>query len=203
MIHIDQETYKIDEESYIKKTCNKKQIIIASSLRKDNYHIVRLSNRLTAKRRWNTFTISRDGMIYQHYDPKHYYTNFLRIGVKEADMYSISIVLENMGALTKIPENGYVNGLAEECEKKFVGQKKFLGQKHWEIYPETQLESLAELCKKLCKDFNIPLKIIEFQHAHEKIMDFKGIIFKSNYFENSNDVNPFLNIEKLNELITK
>lgn len=201
MIHIDRETYKIEEDSYIKKIHNKKQIVLASSLRKNNYHIVRLMNRLTNKKRWNTFTISRDGTIYQHYNPK-YYTNFLKIGMKEADMHSISIVLENMGGLLETSEGEYVNTLNEICEKEFVGKKKFLGQKYWEIYSEVQIKSLVNLCKKLCNDFDIPLKVIEFHHMHEKIMDFNGIVFRSNFFDNSNDINPFLNIEKLNELIT-
>lgn len=201
MIHIDQETYKIQEDSFIKKIYPKKQIVIASSLRKNNYHVVRLLNRLTAKKRWNTFTISRDGKIYQHYDPK-YYTNFLKIGVKEADMRSISIVLENMGGLFKTSEGEYLNSLNETCDIEFVGKKKFIGQKYWETYPQIQLENLAKLCKILCNEFDIPLRIIEFHHTHEKIMDFNGIVFKSNYI-NNNNVNPFLNIEKLNELITQ
>ena len=201
MRHIDQQTHKVEDYNFVKSINDKKQIIIASSLRKSNYHILRLKSKNRGRHtRWNCYTISREGSVYEHFNPK-YYSNYLDI--KKADKQSIVVVLENMGSLLKTPDGMYLNTLNEVCDNEFVGEKKWLGQKYWEIFPEVQLENLAGLCKVLCKKFKIPLKVIEFHHPHEKILDFTGIAFKSNYFENSNDVNPYMDIEKLNDLLTQ
>jgi len=66
---IDKTTYKVKEINYHKTQIAKTQIIIASSFRKDNYHITRLLHKEFGKtKKWNTYTINREGRIFQHYD---------------------------------------------------------------------------------------------------------------------------------------
>ena len=68
---IDSSTYKVKEENRYKTQTPKTQIVLATSLRKDSYHITRLLHKDFGKtKKWNTYTISRDGIIYQHYDNK-------------------------------------------------------------------------------------------------------------------------------------
>ncbi|MFW6272269.1 MAG: N-acetylmuramoyl-L-alanine amidase, partial [bacterium] len=147
---------------------------------------------------WNMFTISRDGEIYQHFDPK-YYSKY--IGDKNGNKLAITIVLENMGSLIKLDDDRFVNWLNEPCEKKKVVERKWVGYTYWENIPEIQLKKTAELCSKLCNDFVIPKTCIEFRHYHKDIKKFKGIVFRGNYFDDSGDLNPLFNINKFSEML--
>lgn len=199
MIEIDKSSFWIKEINRYKTQSQKTQIVLASSLRKNNYHVIRLQHKDFGKtKKWNTFTISRTGIIYQHYDPK-YYSDFM--GVKEGDKQSISIVLENMGCLFESPSGRYINWIDEECDKGNVGTKKWLGYNHWEKYSDVQIESTIQLCEKLCNEFNIEKKLIDFNHYHKDSSKYKGILFKSNYVEDSSDINPLFNIVKFNNTI--
>ena len=109
MLKIDNETYRIKDTCRYKTQIAKTQIILATSLRKDSNHIIRLLHKDYGKtKKWNTFTIARTGIIYEHFDPK-FHSDF--IGIKEVDKKSISIVIENMGCLFKTPSNKYINWL--------------------------------------------------------------------------------------------
>jgi N-acetyl-anhydromuramyl-L-alanine amidase AmpD len=196
---IDTTTYEVKGVNLHKTHCIKTQIIIAMSLRKNSYHIIRLKNKeFGNSKKWNTYTISRDGTIYQHYDPK-FHTDFL--GIKEADKQSISIVLENMGCLFRTSTNKYINWLNEECDKKNVVAFDYMGYNFWEQYSNEQIESTVQLCKKLCEDFNIPNTSMEFFPYHKDTIKFKGIVFRSNHIEDSSDINPLFNIDKFNEML--
>lgn len=198
-MHIDKETYKISGNNHYKSKTKKSQIVIGSSLRKDNYHIKRLQHKDYGKtKKWNTFTISRDGTVYQHYDDK-YYSDFL--GLKEGDKKSISIILENMGCLFETSSGKYMNWLNEFCDKNLVVEKEWLGYDFWEKYRDEQLESLVNLINILCDKHNIPKKFIEFHTYHKNTHKFKGIVFKGNYVEDSSDINPLLNIDQLTEML--
>ncbi len=196
MLQIDRETHKISEINRYKTTCPKTQILIASSLRKNDYHITRLKHKDFGKsKKWNTFTISRDGKIFQHYDAK-YHTDFL--GIKEADKQIISIVLENMGWLYQA-NNKYINWLNEECDNINVLEHNYFGYRFWEKFTEVQMNSLLNLCISICNEFGIPKNAVDFNHYHKDIIKFKGIVFKSNYIEDCSDINPLFNIEEFNK----
>ena len=199
MMHIDSNTYGIEEKNYHKTQSTKTQIILATSLRKGNNHIFRLQNKDYHKtKKWNTYTVSRTGEIYQHFDPI-YYADFL--GVKEVDKKSISIVLENMGCLFVTPNDKYINWINEVCETQNVEEKEWSGYKYWEKIPEDQIESTVVLCRRLCDDFVIPKTCIEFHHYNKEIHKFKGIAFRSNYIVDSSDINPLFDIQKFNEML--
>jgi hypothetical protein len=159
MVNIDKKKHKIANINYYKSKYKKTQIIIAFSLRKDDYHLKRMYHKeFGISKKWNTFTINRDGVIYQHYDPK-YYTDF--INKKKIDKQSISIILENMGALIK-HDNKYVNWVNEVCLDDNVKEFRWMGDKYWEIINSKQYNSTIELCNKLCDDFNIKKKCHRF-----------------------------------------
>lgn len=198
MKHIDKETYKIKQENRYKSKPKKTQIIISFSLRKSNYHIVHLQHKEYGKsKKWNTYTISREGEIFEHYDPK-FYTDFM--GIKEVDKKSISVVLENMCSLAK-DGNTYINWLNEPCPEEKVKNKNFLGLKYWESFSEQQFESTVSLCKDLCNQFNIEKKAIDFHHYNSSVNKFNGIVLKSNYIENTSNINPLFDLEKFNEML--
>lgn len=196
---IDKKTYKIEPINYYNVDYSKTQIILASSLRKNSNHLIRLKHKDFGKtKKWNTFTITRNGLIYQHYDPKKY-TDF--IGIKKVDKQSISIVLENIGYLIENSNSDYVNWINEICDKDNVFERKWMGYNYWEKFTDKQIITTVELCKKICEDFNIEKTLIEFRNYHKDIAKYNGIVFKSNYYEESGDVNPNIEIPKFNELL--
>lgn len=198
-MHIDKETYSILEDNHYKTITPKTQIIVGVSLRKDNRHITRLQHKEHGNsKKWNTYTISRDGTVYQHYDDK-FHTDFL--GIKEGDKRSISIVLENMGSLYQLESRKYINWLNEICEPEHVIEKEWLGYYLWEEFSEIQIKNLILLCEKLCKKHGIPKVFIDFNHYHKEIHKFRGIVFRSNYIEDSSDMNPLLDGNELNEML--
>lgn len=198
-MNIDKTTFKATPENYYNPDGVKTQIVIGFSFRKDHNHILRLQNKDYGKTKtWNHFTIARDGIIYQHFNPKKH-CDF--IGKKEADKKTISIVLENMGFLYS-ENNEYWNWLNEYCDVENVGIKKFGLFNHWEIFSQDQINSLVELCDNLCIEFNIPNNSIDFDVYNKGVVKFKGICFKSNYFEVGN-INPLFNLDEFKELLNK
>jgi len=198
-MHIDKETHKTTTDNHYKTKIAKTQIVIGLSLRKDDYHLVRLKHKEYGKtKKWNTYTIGRDGKVFQHYDDK-FHSDF--IGVKAGDKQSISIVLENMGNLFITPDGDYINWLNEPCDIDDVVEKEWLGYEHWERFPDVQLEALVKLCKLLCVKHNIPKICVEFNTYHKDISKFRGIVFRSNYIEESSDLNPLIDIDKFNKML--
>ena len=199
MKRIDRQKHKVDEKNRYKTITEKNQIIIALSLRKSDFHINRLSHKEYGNtKKWCTYSVNREGKVFEHYDPK-YYSDF--IGSKQIDKKSISIVLENMGSLVKDDDDHYISWLNEVCPNDRVIEKKWMSQKYWEIFDDEQLKGVVSLCKKLCKEFKIPKKIIEFHQHHKDTIKFEGIVLKSNYYEDSSSINPLFDIVKFSELL--
>lgn len=195
MVKINKQEHKIPENNYYKSPTKKSQIIIGLSLRKNDYHIKRHYHKEYGfSKKWNTFTISRGGEIFQHYNPK-FYSDY--IGSKAIDKKSISIVLENMGALQINNDGEYINWLNEVCESYNVIEKRWMGQRYWECITNEQIESIIGLSKYLCDEFNIQKNVIEFHHYHKDLVKFNGIVLKSNYFEDSNNISPLINLNEI------
>jgi hypothetical protein len=198
---IDTNTYSVNDNNYYHEVYNKNKIILAGSLRADNNHIIRLQNKeLGQTKTWNTFTISREGIIYQHYDPK-YYSDF--IDNEEIDKYSISIVLENMGAVYKNEQNILVNLIGEICSGDNIIKKSWNGLLFWDCYTNKQFDSTILLCKKLCTDFGIENKTIGFNNYHKDALKYEGILSRSNLSDEFTDLNPSFNFLKFKEEIEK
>lgn len=201
MMRIDSETYKVKEINCHKTKTLKTQIVLATSLRKNGYHIIRLTHKEYGNtKKWNTYTVSRSGVVFQHYNEK-YYTDFL--GIENADKQSISIVIENMGCLFKTHEGKYINWLNEICDEKDVVMREWLGYSYWERFNNDQIKNVVQLCKQLCDKYDIPKTCVDFRNYHKDILKFKGIVFKSNYVEDCSDINPLFDIPGFNEMLSK
>lgn len=198
-MHIDSEKYAINEKNYIPDNYSKNKIIIGISGRKDNFHIIRLKNsEYGNSKKWPTYSINREGLIFQHFNPE-YYSNFTEI--EEIDKNSISIVLENMGSLLMNENNQYVNWLNETCNPNMVVNKKMLGYSYWEKLSTKQLYTCSNLCKMLCEKFNIEKNVITFHYYNENMISFNGIATFSNFINETNNINPLLNLNKLQEMV--
>lgn len=194
-MEIDKKTYKVKRDNYYITKHKKKQIILAGSLRKDNFHIKRLQKKDYGKsKKWPTYSISREGKIYQHFDPK-YYSDFM--GIKNVDKHSISVVLENMGMVFFDYEaNTFLNSLHEKCEEDNVYEKNWRGYSYCESYTEKQYDSLFFLCVGLCDRFNIPLDSLGMNVIHDEAPNFNGIVTRSNFDVEYTDLNPSFNFTR-------
>lgn len=198
-MHIDKVSHKVSSENRYKTKTAKTQIVLATSLRKADNHITRLKHKEYGKtKKWNTYTIARNGTVFQHFDSK-FHADFL--GIKIGDKQSVSIVLENMGYLFETPDGKYINWLNEVCDKKNVVELEYMGYKHWEKITSEQLESVVLLCREVCEAHNIPKVCIEFWQFHKDISKFRGVVFRSNYDDDSIDYNPLLEIPKFTEML--
>lgn len=197
---IDTETYKLSDNNYHKESYNKTQIVIGHTYRNDMLHIGSWLNRLNGKyKKTATFTISKNGSVFQHYDPK-YYSTFID---NEQDKASISIILENIGWFKKDTMiDKFVDWLGHNYKRQpdEVVMKKWRNYTYWDKYTEEQMESLRELVTKLCEEHNISKDFIGHNVYDENVDLFKGITFRSNYYQESTDVSPAFDLDLLKTL---
>lgn len=192
---IDTETYQLNKTNFYKKIYTKTQIVIGHTGRKDMRHFDAWLNRRNGQyKKTAAFSIDKDGVVYQHYDPK-YYSDF--IGV-EQDKCNISIVLVNCGWLKLNEMNKYVDWLGHIYSKSTkIVEKSWRDYRYWYPYTEEQYLSLKKLTDHLCQDFSIKNKIIDNNVYDEDVDLFKGITFRSNYDKELTDVSPAFEIEKI------
>ena len=93
---INKDYYKIIDNSVSQ---NKTQILLTHTASTLEHHLLKITNRFNGKYTYLPhYTISLDGIIYQHLDPKSY-TNYFSDEVINAQ--AIIIILENVGWLTR------------------------------------------------------------------------------------------------------
>lgn len=194
MINIDNKTYKT-EKGFYKAKYEKEQIILGGSLRKDNYHIKRFETKDGGKSKsWCTYSIDREGNIFEHYNPK-YYSDYM--GDKEIDKKSISIVLENMGMLFyDFESTKYLNWILDECQPNLVFERKWNGHTYWEQYTEKQFISVVGLCDYLLEEFVIETDSLGFNVFYENTKNFQGVVCRSNYDSDYTDLNPSFDFKR-------
>lgn len=194
---IDREKYKISDKNYYKEEQPKSQIILASSNRKSNNHLLRLlkkDNGLTTA--WNTYTITREGIIYEHYNPV-YCSDYMRN--YDLDIKSVSIVLENMGPLLYNEDRElFFNDLNESFDgtESDVFMKEWRGYKYYEPYTKEQYNATVFLCRLLCLELNITDDSYGHNAFEDNSVYFNGVVSKSNLDVNSSDLNPSFDFKK-------
>lgn len=202
MINIDKKKYKIGEDNYIKKKTKKDLIIIGDTCRSDSNHIIRMQQKdFGNSREWNTFTISRDGKIYQHYNPD-YYSNYS--GDSKIDKRSISILFENMNYLNVVDDK-YFNWINEECKDiNNIYKKYWKSGYYWEKYTEEQYISFVDLLVDLFDKYkDIPNRIIPSNIYESESYTYKGVLSRSNISKEEVDVNPSFDYKRVVTLLSE
>lgn len=202
VLSLDKDTYKLESKNFYSVKNKKTQILIGGSLRKDSNGILHLLKKdFGYTKRWPTFTITREGVIYQHFDPSCY-SDYM--SVKDIDKKSISIVLENMGMVSYNYEREcFLNWANEECDGDLINEKLWKNYRYWETYTNIQYESLAALCLYLIKEFDMKLDAIGHNVFETEIdlTTFQGILTRSNYDAEYTDVNPLFDFQKFLKLL--
>lgn len=197
---IDTETYKLTEKNYHKEVYDKTQIIIGHTYQKGMLHYANWIYRLNGKnKKTANFTITKEGTIYQHYDPI-YYSSFVN---QQQDKASISIILENLGWFKKdTMVDRYVDWLGNSYRKnnEEVLNKRWRNYSYWDRYSNEQMKSLTDLISSLCQSYNITKDFVGHNVFDENVDLFKGITFRSNYYQESTDVSPAFDMEILKNI---
>tara|TARA_Y100000389_G_C17466234_1_gene525889 strand:+ start:245 stop:847 length:603 start_codon:yes stop_codon:yes gene_type:complete len=195
-MNIDKKTYLLPEKNYYKAEYTKKQIVVGHSGRKNMYHYSSWINRLNGEyKKTASYTIDKDGKIYQHYDPK-YYSDYVTI--HDMAPFTIPIVLTNVGWLNRDNLNDrYYDWLGHSYIKEDdeVTYSKWRNHSYWENYTNEQLNSLRNLTDYLCDEFNIKNDCIGHTVFNEDVDIYEGIAFKSNYYQESTDISPAFDME--------
>ncbi len=197
-IQIDKRTHKVGINNYYNIKQKKTQIILGDSHRSLSNHINRLKKKdFGLTRKWPAYTIRRDGKVFQHFDPQFYNDVMSN---KEVDKKSINIVLENMGALYfNYKDNTYVNWINEVCEESLVFERLWKNHRYWEGYTDEQIDSTIKLCVILCKEYGIVQDSVghnSFMDVDEPAIGYEGILTRSNYNSELNDLNPAFDFRK-------
>ena len=190
MLNIDSESYQLPIHNYVNLETDKKQIIIANTFNNDMKHYVGWLNRYNGLyQKTAAYTITKDGKIYNHYDPK-YYSKFMWANM--LNRQSIIILLENEGWLLKSNENNeYINWIGDIYNKeKGIVEKRWRGYMYWASYTEKQIVSLELLVKALCDKFNIPLFVVDHNTKIDNIAIHSGVFYKSNFEKFYTDPTP-------------
>jgi len=189
-MNINNHTYKLSTDNYIKNRHSKHQIVIGSTLSENMNHVNGWKTRCGGKfKRTAPFTIDIYGNIYQHYPPE-FYSEFFGIG--GIDEHVIPILIENEGWLVKDIKNGeYINYVGNIYNRKeSVIEKNWREQKYWAPYTNEQVDSAIGLCKYLCKMFGIQLQIVSHNTKFDGIYDYNGIVYRSNFNKQYSDLSP-------------
>lgn len=185
-------THILGENNYYRSEYPKSQILIGNTFASGLSHFSRWQTRLNGKYKQTTpFTITKDGVIYCHYDPKHH-SDF--IGIEEIDRYIIPIVLENEGWLIKDSDSErYINWVGDIYnEEDGIIETRWRNHRYWSPYTNEQIESLIKLSKYLCERFDIPLEALA-HNTKAEVQFFEGIAYRSNYSKYYTDISPAFN----------
>jgi hypothetical protein len=196
---INKEKYKLPNNNYHEVEYPKSQIVIGHNGRKDMRHFEGWVNRRNKKSTdTSNFTITKSGLVYQHFEPK-YYSDFLGV---EQDKGNISILLVNEGWLKEDNiHNIYIDWLGHTYSKKTpVINQMWRGHHFWVKYTDEQMISLKELLNYLCDEFDIKKECVGNCVFNEDVDIFNGITFRSNYNQNITDISPAFDMDKLKEL---
>lgn len=201
---LDEKTYVLSENNYIKEETKKTQIVIGHTFNDQMKHFFGWKHRYNGKyKKTAAFTIDAAGFVYKHFEPK-FKSDFFNSD--DLNDKSIIILLENYGSLSKdVEKNQYITWLGDIYNKpKEVIDKRWRNNKYWDSYTTEQFNSCLELIKDLCDEFNIPKKVISHNTKIDNFFDYSGVLYKSNLDKNFTDLNPSWGFEifkeKLEEL---
>lgn len=196
---IDFKTYKLLKENYIEEEAKKNKIVLCNSFNTNMNHYFGWLKRSNGNyKKTAHFTISSDGIIYQHFDT-NYRSNFLKETNLNAN--SIIIVIENIGFLEKAPNNSLITIFGDIYKGDNISEKKWRNFEFWEGYDNKQLLALGKLLIDLCDKHEIELKIPENNLKLDNIYNYNGILYRANIDKKYTDLNPNWDFKKLKQKI--
>jgi N-acetyl-anhydromuramyl-L-alanine amidase AmpD len=192
---IDSKTYQLNEKNYVRKESVKNLIVLGHTNNSDMKHFIGWQTRLGGKyKKTAHFTISKKGVIYQHFDAKYSTKYFSNQSLNDR---AIIILLENEGYLNKDSKtNEFITWLGDIYkEKNNIIEKKWRNLNFWVGYSQEQFESAINLINNLCVNFEIPKKTMNHNTKINDLGSFKGVVYKANLEKFYTDLNPSWNFQ--------
>jgi len=173
-----------------KRKCKKTQIFLYDTQRRSDDFIMKLKYRNNGK--YDDiphYIITKTGKVLKIFDGNY---NSKTFGIRE-DNKQIKIALENLGWLNKNTITGVLYNWIGDPYRGEPHIKKWRNYYFWDPYTEEQLKALVELCKDICKEYNIPYQTVPSQGYLSNAIKFMGIVCKSNFLNIYTDINPSFN----------
>ena len=136
------------------------------------------------------FIVSKLGKVYQLFSTEYSSNTF---NDPQNDKKMIKIAVENLGWLNKNNITGVLNNWIGDPYRGEPHIRSWRNYYFWDVYPETQLKSLSELCDELCDKHKIIKKVVPSHGYLENASNFRGIVCKSNFSSIYTDINPSFN----------
>lgn len=185
------ETIDVGKLNVSKKKTKKTQIFLYDTQRRIDDFVNKIKHRKNGKYEdVPHFIVSKLGMIYQVIDTEKSSSTF---GDPKIDNKMIKIAIENLGWLNKNTITGVLNNWIGDPYRSEPHIRNWRNYYFWDKYNENQLNSLSELCTKLCDEHGILKQVVPSQGYLENVSNFKGIVCKSNFSSIYTDINPSFN----------
>jgi hypothetical protein len=184
--------FKTPESNYSLIPNKKEQIVLGHTSRCIGSYLDGVKLRRSVK--IPNYTIDRGGKIYNHFTPDNY--SFVVPNDK-----TISIFLENDGWLIKKKKH-YYNWIGE-LYKGEVHEQEWRGYSYWAKYSDEQVNSLKILIDELCVKYSISRNVVGHNTKLLDATGVKGILCRSNYYDEYTDLNPSFDFSKLKNKVRK
>jgi N-acetyl-anhydromuramyl-L-alanine amidase AmpD len=174
-----------------KKKSKKTQIFLYDTQRRMDDFLGKIKYRLNGEYEdIPHYVVSKLGVIYQLFDTNHSSNTF---DDPHVDKKQIKIAVENLGWLNKDTITGVLYNWIGDPYRGEPHIRNWRNYYFWDVYSETQLKSLSELCNQLCDKHNIIKQSVPSHGYFENASNFRGIVCKSNFSSIYTDINPSFN----------
>ena len=180
----------LDEKdlNIVRRRTKKKQILLYDTQRRFGDFVMKLKYRQNGKYEdIPHFIIDKNGNIYQIFDTKFSSNTF---NDRNIDKKQIKIALENLGWLNKNTITGVLNNWINDKYRSKPYVKKWRGYYYWDVYTDDQKTALVSLCQDLAEKNKIPYQVVPSSGYFADILNFEGIVCKSNFLNIYTDINP-------------
>ena len=181
------------------KQKKKRQIILCHTSREVEEYLTSLKFRYNSKYdKIPNYVITKEGKILQLL-PNEGHTNLFT--EENINRNSVTVCLENLGWLEKKPLTTHYINWNGSIYSEQVYEKKWRDYFFWEPYTDSQINSAAELCNHLAIELNISKTCVGHNTKIDGIINFEGIVSRSNFDSKYTDLNPSFNFETFTNLI--
>ena len=140
------------------------------------------------------FVVSKLGVVYQIFNTEYYSSTFDN---SKIDRKQIKIAVENLGWLNKNTINGLMTNWVGDPYRSEPYVRNWREKFYWDRYTDQQMSSISLLCEDICEKHNIQKAVVPSQGYIENIVNFKGVVCKSNFSNIYTDINPSFNFRIL------
>lgn len=158
----------------------------------------------TPERIATAYIIGRDGTVFECFDPSHWAWH-LGTGITALERRSIGIELANWGPLTK-KDGRFLNWAGREIapDAVYSHDAAWRGHRHFEAYPEAQIEAALQLAVHLVERFGMDPDVAPGQWGTpdtSRFRKFRGVIAHHHVRHDKTDISPAFPWDRLTATI--